>query len=265
MSAYFCIYMRSCRICGKTDKETQIINSIKYGMNLCRYHYKEMCNKHLDADNIIEDNYVIVNKIKFYFEPQYLSIIKSNKWFIKYRTNSINGKIPYLVNSSGKLLITMIYGKSPKGELCFGFKGYTFYYKDNIIDYQFKKIVFKHSEFGYKGVYQSQLFPAKYRYNIWYDNRLVSTKEFPRLELVIYLAYLVNKILYEDNSYDDEETYNYISKLNIVDKENIEKYFIKKFVSLNPIYAKRYTEYKKDIAYKNRLKYMEKIRFYNDL
>ena len=58
--------MKSCRICGKTDKETQIIDSQKYGMCLCRYHYKEMCNKHLDADNLIKDNYIIINNIKFY-------------------------------------------------------------------------------------------------------------------------------------------------------------------------------------------------------
>lgn len=74
--------MRSCAIYGKTDKETQIINSAKYGMNLCRYHYKKMCNKHLDANNIIKDNYIIVNKIKFYFDIKYLSLIKSNKWKI---------------------------------------------------------------------------------------------------------------------------------------------------------------------------------------
>ena len=56
--------MRSCAICGKTDKETQIINSTKYGMNLCRYHYKEMCNKHLEANSSTNQSIIKV-KVKF--------------------------------------------------------------------------------------------------------------------------------------------------------------------------------------------------------
>jgi hypothetical protein len=257
--------MKSCRICGKTDKETRIINSAKYGMNLCRYHYKEMCNKHLDANNLIKDNYIIINNIKFYFDLKYLSLIKSNKWKIKYKTNSINGKIPYLVNTSGQYLINKIYGKSYKGELYFGSKGYTYYTSDNILNYNPKSFKVSTNEFGYKGIYKSQIFPTKYRFNIVINNKLISTKEFPRLELVIYLAYLVNEIIFNDKSYEDDITKKYLSKLNIVDKENIENYFIKKFISLDYKYAKRYTEYKRDIKYNNMIERSNKSKFYNDL
>ena len=257
--------MRSCAICGKTDKETQIINSAKYGMNLCRYHYKEMCNKHLDANNIIKDNYIIVNKIKFYFDIKYLSLIKSNKWKIVYKTNSINGKIPYLVNTSGHYLINKIYNKPYKGELYFGSKGYTYYYLDNIYNYNPKIFHLSNNEFGYKGIYQSQLFPAKYRFNIVINGKMISTKEFPRLELVVYLAYLVNEVIFDDKSYEDEETDKYLSKLNIVDKEDIEKYFTKKFISLDSSFKDKYTIYKKDTIYKNRIKRLDKRKINDDL
>lgn len=257
--------MKSCRICGKTDKETQIIDSQKYRMCLCRYHYKEMCNKHLDANNLIKDNYIIINNIKFYFDLKYLSLIKSNKWKIKYKTNSINGKIPYLVNTSGQYLINKIYGKSYKGELYFGSKGYTYYTLDNILNYNPKSFKVSTNEFGYKGIYKSQIYPEKYRFNIVINNKLISTKEFPRLELVVYLAYLVNEIIFNDKSYEDDITKEYLSKLNIVDKENIEKYFTDKFISLDYEYAKRYTEYKRNLKYNNMIKRSNKGKFYNDL
>ena len=257
--------MKSCRICGKTDKETQIISSTKYGMNLCRYHYKEICNKHLDANNIIKDNCIIVNNIKFYFDIKYLSIIKSNKWKIVYKTNSINGKIPYLVNTSGQFLINKIYNKSYKGELYFGNKGYTYYYLNNIYNYNHKVFYLSNNEFGYKGVYKSQLFPAKYRFNIVINGKMISTKEFPRLELVVYLAYLVNEVIFDDKSYEDEETYKYLSKLNIVDRENIEKYFTKKFISLDLSFKDKYATYKKDVKYNNMIKRLDKRKFYEDL
>ena len=257
--------MKSCRICGKTDKETQIIDSQKYGMNLCRYHYKEICNKHLDANNIIKNNYIIVDKIKFYFDIKYLILIKSNKWKIVYKTNSINGKIPYLVNTSGHYLINKIYNKPYKGELYFGSKGYTYYTSDNILNYNPKSFKVSTNEFGYKGIYKSQIFPTKYRFNVVINNKLISTKEFPRLELVVYLAYLVNEIIFNDKSYEDDITKEYLSKLTIVDKENIENYFIKKFISLDYKYAKRYTEYKRDIKYNNMIERSNKSKFYNDL
>lgn len=257
--------MKSCRICGKTDKETQIISSTKYGMNLCRYHYKEICNKHLDANNIIKDNCIIVNNIKFYFDIKYLPIIKSNKWKIVYKTNSINGKIPYLVNTSGQFLINKIYNKPYKGELYFGNKGYTYYYLNNIYNYNHKVFHLSNNEFGYKGVYKSQLFPAKYRFNIVINGKMISTKEFPRLELVVYLAYLVNKVIFDDKSYEDEETYKYLSKLNIVDRENIEKYFTKKFISLDLSFKDKYATYKKDVKYNNMIKRLDKRKFYEDL
>ena len=257
--------MKSCRICGKTDKETQIIDSQKYGMCLCRYHYKEMCNKHLDANNLIKDNYIIINNIKFYFDLKYLSLIKSNKWKIKYKTNSINGKIPYLVNTSGQYLINKIYGKSYKGELYFGNKGYTYYTLDNILNYNPKSFKVSTNEFGYKGIYKSQIYPERYRFNIVINNKLISTKEFPRLELVVYLAYLVNEIIFNDKSYEDDITKEYLSKLNIVDKENIEKYFINKFISLDYKYSKRYAEYKRNLKYNNMIKRSDKGKFYNDL
>ena len=257
--------MKSCRICGKTDKETQIISSTKYGMNLCRYHYKEICNKHLDANNIIKDNCIIVNNIKFYFDIKYLPIIKSNKWKIVYKTNSINGKIPYLVNTSGQFLINKIYNKSYNGELYFGNKGYTYYYLNNIYNYNHKVFHLSNNEFGYKGVYKSQLFPAKYRFNIVINGKMISTKEFPRLELVVYLAYLVNEVIFNDKSYEDEETYKYLSKLNIVDRENIEKYFTKKFISLDLSFKDKYATYKKDVKYNNMIKRLDKKKFYEDL
>ena len=121
------------------------------------------------------------------------------------------------------------------------------------------------NEFGYKGIYKSQIYPERYRFNITINNKLISTKEFPRLELVVYLAYLVNEIIFNDKSYEDNITKEYLSKLNIVDKENIEKYFTDKFISLDYEYAKRYTEYKRNLKYNNMIKRSNKGKFYNDL
>ena len=79
------------------------------------------------------------------------------------------------------------------------------------------------------------------------------------------MAYLVNEIIFNDKSYEDDITKEYLSKLTIVDKENIENYFIKKFISLDYKYAKRYTEYKRDIKYNNMIERSNKSKFYNDL
>ena len=94
---------------------------------------------------------------------------------------------------------------------------------------------------------------------------MISTKEFPRLELVVYLAYLVNEVIFNDKSYEDEETYKYLSKLNIVDRENIEKYFTKKFISLDLSFKDKYATYKKDVKYNNMIKRLDKKKFYEDL
>ena len=72
-------------------------------------------------------------------------------------------------------------------------------------------------------------------------------------------------VMKDDKSYEDDITKKYLSKLNIVDKENIEKYFTDKFISLDYEYAKRYTEYKRNLKYNNMIKRSNKGKFYNDL
>ena len=52
---------------------------------------------------------------------------------------------------------------------------------------------------------------------------------------------------------------------SLATQENIEKYFTDKFISLDYKYAKRYTEYKRNLKYNNMIKRSDKGKFYNDL
>lgn len=265
--------MRICSICGKTDKETRIIHSEKYGMDLCKYHHELLSRKHLPANNNIKDNKIIIGDKEVLFDTKYLPIIQQHKWSIKYITNPLWGtdKVPYVVDSEGHYLVNMIasFGMvNPYGirRIVFKDNNTLNYQENNLMYYQPKELrSCNFNTFGYMGVYQSHYNPDKYRFNITINHQLVSTKEFARPELVVYLAYLVGVVLFNDKSFEDITTKEYLSKLTIVDKENIEKYFVNKFLHLDKSFPHLWAEYKKDKVFKNKINKSEKARFDNDL
>lgn len=253
--------MRVCAICGKTDKETRIIHSIKYGMNLCKYHQEQFSRKHILAQNNIVDNKLIINNKEFIFSKKNLPIIEYYKWQIRYIDN-----IPYVVTSNGHFLLNMLCPHNKDEKIVFKDNNYYNYQLDNLMIYKpkkFKPIIFNRC--GYKGIYQSSWHPNKYRYEAVIHNKRISTKEFPRMELVVYLAYLVGKVIFKDNSFDDKITKEYLNKLNIVDKENIEKYFREKFLVLDVTYPQLWKEFLKDRVFQNKLERSKKGKFYNDI
>lgn len=253
--------MKVCAICGKTDKETRIIHSIKYGMNLCKYHQEQFSRKHILAQNNIVDNKLIIDNKEFIFNKDDLPIIEYYKWQIRYIDN-----IPYVVTSNGHFLLNMLCKHSDNYKIIFKDNNYYNYQRDNLLlikKHSFKKIKFNRC--GYKGIYQSSWHPNKYRYEAVINNRRISTKEFPRMELVVYLAYLVGKVLFNDKTLDDKITKEYLKKLNIVDKENIERYFKEKFLILDKSFQKLWIEYCKDKRFKDKIENSIKNKFNNDL
>lgn len=252
---------RVCRICGKTEKETRIVHSIKYNMDLCKYHHESLSRKHLKADNVIVDNKLYIDDKIFIFDIKDLDTIQTHKWFIKY----VNTK-PYLIDSEGHYLLNILMKTDNIQKVTFKDNDLFNYTRDNLLIVKLKK--FKKipiTSFGYKGIYRTCIYPYRYRYNITINGKLVSTKEFPRFELVVYLAYLVNKIIFQDNSYDDEITRQYLDKLTIVDRENIESYFLSKFVSIDKKFKDLWLEYLKDKKFNNKLIRNEKARFNKEL
>lgn len=269
--------MRICSICGKTDKETKIIHSEKYGMDLCKYHHELLSRKHLSANNIIKENKLLINDKEILFDIKYLPIIQQHKWSIKYITNPVFGKnkVPYVIDSEGHYLVNIICRCSGLGHLVKSYGINRIIFKDNntlnckednLMYYQPKEVRrINFNTFGYLGIYQSHSNPDKYRFNITINHKLISTKEFPRPELVVYLAYLVGIVLFNDKSFNDKTTKEYLSKLTIVDKENIEKYFINKFLSLDKSFTHLWAEYKRDKKFQNKLNIDKQHRFSNEL
>lgn len=267
--------MKICTICGKTDKEVRIIHSAKYGGDLCKYHHQLLSKKHLSADNIIKDgDKLIIGDKEVLFDNKYLPIIQRHKWFIKYIKNPYWGreKVPYVINSEGHYLANIIIKFNIIYNTC---NIHNIYFKDsntlnckedNLKYYVPRKLKYiNFNAFGYKGVYQSRHNPNRYRFNITINHKLISTKEFARPELVVYLAYLVGIVLFKDTSFNDDITKEYLSKLTIVDKENIEKYFINKFISLDKSFSHLWAEYKRDRTFQNKLNIDKQHRFSNEL
>lgn len=62
--------MRVCAICGKTDKETRIIHSIKYGMDLCKYHQEKLSRQHINANNNIIGNKLYIDDKVFIIDKE---------------------------------------------------------------------------------------------------------------------------------------------------------------------------------------------------
>lgn len=250
-----------CAICGKHDYETRIIHSTKFGMDLCKYHHEKLCRQNLDADNNIIDDKLIINKYVFTIDPQDIPLIRKHKWDVKIKDNT-----PYLVTNegNGRSLIKMLFNTE---NVFFANKNPLDYRRSNLIKFTPKKdIKLVNNRTGYSGVWASKTSPIVYRcyfYNI--NNTNIWTKEFPRLELAVYLLYLVKKVLLDDTSLDDDYTHKLLDKLTIVDKENIEKYFKTKIIPLKEEFNSKWILYKKDLRYKNTLEYRKKGLFNNEL
>lgn len=252
---------RVCRICGKTEKETRIIHSSKYGMDLCKYHHESLCRKHLNANNVIINNKLYIKDKTFIFDIKDLDILQTHKWFIKY----INDK-PYLIDSEGHYLLNILMKTDSIQKVAFKDNDLFNYTRSNLVVVKLKKFKkIPSTSFGYKGIYRTCIYPYRYRYNITINGKLISTKEFPRLELVVYLAYLVNKVIFQDDSYSDKITSQFLRKLTIVDKENIESYFLSKFVSTDKNFKDLWLEYLKDKKFNNKLLRNEKSKFNREI
>ncbi|UUV46467.1 hypothetical protein [Bacillus phage vB_BanS-Thrax3] len=128
--------MKSCQHCGKTENDSRIIRTSKFGeeMLLCMAHYKQMIDngklrhKRTDPNEFIEhDNYIEMflydksgNKIaSTYFSKQHKDIVLKYRWCLSKRkdidTDYIYGNIDGKRVSLHSFIAKMLFGDRPKG------------------------------------------------------------------------------------------------------------------------------------------------------
>lgn len=253
-----------CEICGRTDDEVRIIQSKKYGKNLCPTHYRQLTNSSTAANNNISGNTIKVTRrprsYVFTFDEKDLDLIKSYKW----SPRIYKGKC-YLVDSSGHFLVNMLLKNDNIDNIYFADSEFD-YRRSNIFvrDSKDKKIKFNKLGFNhvYKrdGLYQVEFYKKKIR---------IKSKKFKRLELAVYYEYLIQGLYFDEFEAVDKYLLEQLNRLSITDREEIEEYFLKKFCP--ETYQQSFTRtfvrkgeqwemYKRYIYYKKHVKDYDCIR-----
>lgn len=213
-----------CEVCGRTDDEVRIIQSRKYGKNLCPTHYRKLTNSSSIADNNISGNTIKVSSrphsYVFTFDEQDLPIINSYKWLPRI----YKGKC-YLVDSSGHFLVNILLKNDDIDKVYFADSEYD-YRRSNIFlrDSSDKKIKF--NKLGFNHVYEkNKLFWVEF----FRKDLRIQSKKFKRLELAVYYEYLIQGLYFDNFEEVDKYLLEQLNRLSITDRESVEVYFLQKF------------------------------------